>query len=93
MAVSKNGYDFSPTYAIVQSRAVSVIALAKPSSGPLGGGTSVRISGSNFYNHSSVLCRFGDRDAVFVQFVSEMEILCISPTPDAYGNCRSDSGP
>ena len=59
VSVSLNGVDF------VESRAsfrytpeVSLMSL-QPPSGPAGGGTTVRIAGSNFVFSSDLACRFG----------------------------------
>lgn len=49
-----------------------------PNSGPLSGGTLVRINGSNFVNIDKLSCMFGSRK-VSAQWISSSQVWCTSP--------------
>lgn len=69
------------TYQKTSSPAVSTVS---PSSGPLGGGTSVTITGSNFLPGAKVA--FGSKNATSVNVVNSSRIVAVAPSASAVGS-------
>ncbi|KAH9103177.1 hypothetical protein AeMF1_020419 [Aphanomyces euteiches] len=55
-----------------------------PTNGPVSGGTILNIHGSNFQNVPSLSCRFESSTLVPAVFVSEIEVLCVTPMLSTY---------
>ena len=56
-----------------------------PNNGPEAGGTTVRISGLNFIQTSSIMCKFGNVKTRVTEFISSSEIICITPPSPTAG--------
>jgi hypothetical protein len=50
-----------------------------PSSGPKTGGTLIHVMGTNFFNSSSLSCRFYDSTLVSASYLNSSTIACVSP--------------
>ena len=78
--VSNNGIDFySGKYILIDVVEAAKVAVVSPTSGSIGGGTLITITGSGFSsNTGTLLCRFADR-VVEATFVSSSLIECKTP--------------
>jgi hypothetical protein len=74
---SLNGVDFTQSGHTFVYLAPSVALSVFPARGPATGGTRVRVQGHHF--EKDTVCRFGNVEAVAVEFRSEEEIMCVSP--------------
>ena len=84
LTVSLNGYEFVPVGARTLTFSYNLgvgVTSVEPTSGPLGGGTRVVVSGSGFANTTELACRFGTEMAPFATFVDSGHVVC--PTPRA----------
>eukprot|EP00741_Cyanophora_paradoxa_P010637 tig00020537_g10281.t1 len=79
LRVSMNGRDWTPeslSYMYYDNPSVGALV---PNNGPLAGGSSVTVTGSNFMNTGEFLkCRFGD-DTVSAKFINSTALVCLSP--------------
>jgi IPT/TIG domain. len=79
LTISANDKDYSSRALQFQVYDPVNIHSLSPTLGPAhNAGTRVLVSGSNFINSTSILCRFGDQ-VVPAQFISPEEIQCYSP--------------
>jgi hypothetical protein len=74
---SLNGVDFTQSGRTFVYSAPSMALSVFPARGPATGGTRVRVQGHHF--EQDTVCRFGDVEAVAVEFRSKEEIVCVSP--------------
>ena len=72
----KNAYEDGPVFTYTNRPSVVVL---EPDQGPTRGGTIVKVSGVNFSNASTLLCRFGAVVTTAAEFVSTELITCVSP--------------
>jgi hypothetical protein len=75
---SLNGVDFTAHGTPFKYFAVPVAKAVSPARGQTSGGTRVRVQGHNFVS-DDVICKFGGIEAAAVEFISDTEIVCISP--------------
>ena len=61
------------------------IVSIEPTSGPITGGTVLKLFGENFVNTTALYCRFGDK-TVLATFESASELVCISPSVNVPGH-------
>ena len=77
-AVAGEEYDGLGEAMFTYTDRAAVTAL-EPENGPTRGGTVVTVSGMNFANSSTLLCRFGNLVTSAAVFVSTEEVTCVSP--------------
>ena len=80
--VSQNFVDFSVTSASFTMHPAPRIASVSPSGGAITGGTVVRLTGSQFQNVSSAMCRFGSAGVVAAVYFNVTVVECVSPACD-----------
>ncbi len=90
VSVTLNGQDFSSAAvaggdddglgaAVFTYTDRAAVTALEPDNGPTRGGTVVTVSGMNFANSSTLLCRFGRLVTSAAVFVSAEEVTCVSP--------------
>lgn len=90
VSVTLNGQDFSSAAvagggddglgaAVFTYTDRAAVTALEPDNGPTRGGTVVTVSGMNFANSSTLLCRFGNLVTSTAVFVSTDEVTCVSP--------------
>jgi hypothetical protein len=79
LEVSMNGEDFTVSGHTFLFMADASVVGIEPDSGPIVGGTIVRVMGNFFVPGSGLVCRFGDVVVPVQQYISVNEVICISP--------------
>ena len=79
IAVSFNGKDYVEAETLFSYVPIAIVHSVQPSRGPLSGMTVATLSGSNFFNTTDLMCRFGDA-TVSALFVSSTVLACETPT-------------
>jgi hypothetical protein len=79
--VSNNRQDFVGFNETVDVTALSRVTVTgfAPTQGPIDGGTYIIISGSNFFNVSTIVCRFNNQTTVKAVFLNSTQVACTSP--------------
>ena len=78
ISMSGDAHSFTDIGVIFQYDADVMIKSLHPASGPVTGGTLVKVHGGPFQNRDEIICRFGDKD-VIASYHDENEVSCISP--------------
>jgi hypothetical protein len=78
VGVSLDGMTKSTTSATFTYMAPTVVSSLSPSSGSVGGGTNVTLTGSGFSYTSDLVCRFGTESSS-ATFVSDKQVFCAAP--------------
>ena len=76
--VTLNGHDFTADATMYEFKPATHVLSISPQSGPVTGGTTVKIRASNVVFSGHLKCRFGSHD-VPASFVSATELACVSP--------------
>ena len=77
--VTTNGADFTDDGVLFHAMPPPVIWATSPPSGPLRGGTRVRITGQHLGFGDQLRCRFGELGEVTAELVDGSELECLSP--------------
>ena len=83
------GFDFGTESKAFHYLKTPTISHITPKVGPLGGGTTVFLSGNHFINTTSLSCKFGDR-IVKAKYISKMLINCAVPGVNETGAVSLD---
>lgn len=85
LQVTNNGIELSPSLVSFSLSSSSSVTVLWPSSGPIYGGTSVRVQGTAFIDSPCTFCRFGDK-VVSVDYVLDgTTVFCTSPSREESG--------
>lgn len=76
-SIIENGGDSTNVVGFSYVRQPSVWSV-RPSAGPSGGGSTITVVGSNFQG-SGAGCKFGSAEPVPATFVSQSQLVCVSP--------------
>lgn len=79
-----NGMDFSADGTLFSFPSQPFVVSLHPAAGPMGGGTSVLLSGAHFFDSQKLGCKFGAL-LVSARWLSETLVRCESPSWPTYG--------
>ena len=82
MELTLNGQQFSGSEVEYTYHAPARVSASCPTSGPVGGDTSIFVYGTRFQGGLSYLCRFGDA-SVNATYLSASRLACTSPASAA----------
>lgn len=78
VSMSGDVHSFTDIGVIFQYDTDVTIKSLHPASGPVTGGTLVKVHGGPFQNRGEIICRFGEKD-VIATYHDENEVSCVSP--------------